>query len=146
MSTSKNKGVTAIQRIMKDGKWRTEESIHKLLLASYIKEAEERAKADLKAWFSYHLDSKDDFGLRMKEAGVKKDFTRYTYWKVLPAEEWFVSSLSHLDGLTREEVLNLSLERGKREMEAQAAKEAAREERRRETRPTVLPTTGEAEA
>ena len=116
---------------MADGKWRTESAIYKMLLASYVKEAQERAKAAVKEWLKGHLDDPQDRGLRMKEAGTKaftnEGVERYTYWRIAPPEEWYVSRLDHLAGVTNEQAARMNLERAEKERAIQEAKEQERE-------------------
>jgi hypothetical protein len=137
MATNKPKRtatVKVVDKLMADNKWRTEESIYKTLLASYVEEAKTRAQAAVKEWLKFHLDSFEDFGLRMKDAGARKDLTRYTYWRIAPSEQWFVSRLGSPDEVSDEEAQRRSLELARRELAEAEAKERKREARQRAAR------------
>jgi hypothetical protein len=84
MSASKFNPIKFIDRLMSDGKWRSERQIRKSLTAVYTEQAEQ----DVKAWLAAR-NTDEDQGLRLKEMGAyngKVDRwgmdTRYPYWRV----------------------------------------------------------------
>jgi hypothetical protein len=73
-----------IDKLMSDGKWRSERQIKKALITVYTKQAEQ----DVAAWLTARSTAEDQ-GLRLKEMGAysgKVDRwgadTRYPYWRV----------------------------------------------------------------
>jgi hypothetical protein len=85
MSASKFNPIKFIDRLMSDGKRRSERQIVSALVAAYTAD---RAGEDFKAWLRARNTAKDQ-GLRLEEAGPlsgKKDRDgkplRYTYWRV----------------------------------------------------------------
>jgi len=84
MSGSKFNPTKFIDRLMSDGKRRSERQIIKALMGAY----QEQAERDLQTWLTLR-NTPEDQGLRLDERGPwngKKDiwgnYTRYPYWRV----------------------------------------------------------------
>jgi hypothetical protein len=126
MSASKKfDPIKFIDRLMSDGKRRSERQIVKALVEAYT----EQAGQNLKAWVAAMLSTRVDQGLRWDERGPyngKQDSlgtpTRYGYWRVEQGPEKIAPS-DPFDRLpTHEEARKLAIE----EAEAYETAERAR--------------------
>ncbi len=126
MPTSKFDPIQFIDRVMSDGKRRSERQIRKTLLAAYTEQAEQ----DVQAWLAAR-NTRVDQGLRLDERGPHTNKldrwgspTRYQYWWVEQDREKIDPS-DPFDRLpTQEEAYRLSGERAEPYEAAEKAKEA----------------------
>jgi len=105
--------ISAIDRIMSDGKWRSANQILKAL--SRVDGS--ACVQDIQAWFDAKNTALDQ-GLRRKTDGKG-----HVYWRILPSEKRFQSSVLQV---TEEQLLAEDLKRAEQEKAERARKEQAR--------------------